>query len=350
MLTHVIQSKEVSLFLIDEPDIYLHSDLQRQLLGLLRNLGPDILLATHSTEIITEAETNDIVLINKQRQSARRIKDPSQLQEVFGILGSNMNPILTQLAKTRRVLFVEGKDFQIFSKFARKLGALGVGNRRDFAVVPVEGFNPERIRNLKAGMETTLGSKIVGAAVLDRDYRSDSECEAIVKACQSFCDFVVIHGRKEVENFLLVPAALDRAAVLKAREKAKRSGGVGGHEPRFAEFLDEFCASKKSFVASRILADRRRFERTNSPGVHEVDVNEAALDSFEEVWRDPAGRLNVIPGKEAFGAVNKYAQDVYGINLTATAVIDAMRVDEVPTEMKRLVQLLLEFSERHAMS
>ena len=28
MLTHLIQSSESSLFLIDEPDIYLHSDLQ----------------------------------------------------------------------------------------------------------------------------------------------------------------------------------------------------------------------------------------------------------------------------------------------------------------------------------
>jgi hypothetical protein len=32
MLTHVIQSDDKSIFLIDEPDIYLHSDLQRQLL------------------------------------------------------------------------------------------------------------------------------------------------------------------------------------------------------------------------------------------------------------------------------------------------------------------------------
>jgi energy-coupling factor transporter ATP-binding protein EcfA2 len=158
MLTHLIQSKNVSIFLIDEPDIYLHSELQRQLLGLLRNLGPDILLATHSTEIIIEAETDDIVLVNKARRSAKRIKDPAQLEEVFSILGSNTNPILTQLAKTRRVLFVEGKDFQIIGKFARKLGATGVGNRRDFAVVPVEGFNPERIRSLKSGMETTLGA------------------------------------------------------------------------------------------------------------------------------------------------------------------------------------------------
>jgi len=44
MLTHIIQATDVSIFLIDEPDIYLHSELQRQLLGILRALGPDILL------------------------------------------------------------------------------------------------------------------------------------------------------------------------------------------------------------------------------------------------------------------------------------------------------------------
>ena len=86
MLTHIVQSSDTSIFLIDEPDIYLHSDLQRQLLSLLENLGPDILVATHSTEIVSEAEPNDIVLIDKNRTTARRIKDPTQLNQVFARL------------------------------------------------------------------------------------------------------------------------------------------------------------------------------------------------------------------------------------------------------------------------
>jgi AAA domain, putative AbiEii toxin, Type IV TA system len=106
MLTHIIQSSDAALFLIDEPDIYLHSDLQRQLIGLLRSMGPDVLIATHSTEIITEAETDDIVLINKQQKNAHRIHNTSQLGDVFKILGSNLNPVLTQLAKTKKVVFV----------------------------------------------------------------------------------------------------------------------------------------------------------------------------------------------------------------------------------------------------
>ena len=91
-------------------------------------MGPDILIATHSTEIITEAETDDIVLINKKHKVAQRIRNPSQLETVFKILGSNLNPVLTQLAKTRRAVFVEGKDFQVLAKFAKKLGFDAVGN------------------------------------------------------------------------------------------------------------------------------------------------------------------------------------------------------------------------------
>src|SRR5690348_4811687 len=184
MLTHIIQAQDTALFLIDEPDIYLHSELQRQLIGLLRDMGPDILIATHSTEIITEAETDDIVLINKQRNSGRRIKQPSQLEGVFSALGSNLNPVLTQLAKSRRVVFVEGQDFQLLSKFALKLENSTVGSRSHFAVVTVEGFNPERIKNLKSGMETTLGGGILAAAILDKDYRSEAECEVIKWECK----------------------------------------------------------------------------------------------------------------------------------------------------------------------
>lgn len=173
MLTYIIKNKNCSLFMIDEPDIYLHSDLQRQLLGILKTLGPHILIATHSTEIICEAEINDILLINKVNNSGKRIKDATQLLEIFNVLGSNLNPVLTQIAKTKRVLFVEGKDFSVFSKFARILGLEQIANRADFAVVPIEGYNPTRLRSFKEGIEKTIGTKILSAVIFDRDYRSD---------------------------------------------------------------------------------------------------------------------------------------------------------------------------------
>ena len=344
MLTHVIQSKNVSLFLIDEPDIYLHSDLQRQLLGLLRNLGPDILIATHSTEIVTEAETDDIVIVDKKRKSAQRIRDPSQLREVSAVLGSNLNVVLTQLAKTPRVLFTEGKDFQIIGNFARKLNEASVALRRDFAVVPVDGLNPDRMRYLKSGIEKTLDGKIIAAAILDRDYRSDDECDAISSACKDFCNYTQVHRRKEIENYLLVPTAVDRALRKRIVEYARRSGGQSAYEPFAETLLDTFYNSNKALVESRYIACRRSFERKLASQMDEASMSKLAVDEFEARWLSAGGPLGLVPGKEALTAVNNHAEDNYGVSVTPTGIIDAMQLNEVPEEMLELTKLLAKFS------
>jgi hypothetical protein len=344
MLTHLVQSSERSLFLIDEPDIYLHSDLQRQLLGLLRNLGPDILIATHSTEIITEAETDDIVLVNKKRLHSKRIKHPSELTEVFTALGSNLNPILTQLAKTRRAVFVEGKDFQVIGKFARKLGFMRVANRSDFAVIPVDGFNPERVRNLKRGMETTLGSKIQAAVILDRDYRSQEECDSVVSECKKFCELAMVHGRKEIENFLLVVRAVDRASMRRLDDYNRRTGKSKIYEDCVDEILDDFSSGIKTFITSRYLAMRRHFEKKHRPEIDETTSNEAALVELEKLWATDDERLRILPGKEVLSAINQGLQDRYGISLTATAIVDSMNSEEIPDDMRQLIELLADFA------
>lgn len=192
--------------------------------AILKTLGPDILIATHSTELISEADPDDLLVINKRYQSARRIKDPSQLQEVFEVLGSNLNPVLTQLAKTRRALFVEGKDFQVISRFARNLGNDKVANRSDFAVVPVQGFNPAKVRDFTHGIEATLGTTIAAGVIFDRDYRSEAECKQEAETLKKYCSLVRIHGRKELENFLLVERPLARAIQKRIVEHNRRRG------------------------------------------------------------------------------------------------------------------------------
>ena len=73
MLTYIVRAHDASLLIIDEPDIYLHSDLQRQLVEILRNHSSNILIATHSTEIISEADPGDLLVVDKKNRSARRI-------------------------------------------------------------------------------------------------------------------------------------------------------------------------------------------------------------------------------------------------------------------------------------
>lgn len=345
MLTHLIQSTDKALFLIDEPDIYLHSVLQRQLVALLRELGPDILIATHSTEIITEVNPDDIVVVNKRARVGKRIASTFQLSAVFGMLGSHLNPVLTQLAKTKRVVFVEGKDFQIVGRFARKLGVTSVESRAGFAVVPVEGFNPERIRNLKLGMEATLGSPIMAAAILDRDFRCHAERESLVATCREFCDLAVIFQRKEIENFVLIPSAIDRAAAKRSADRARRVGRSTPFAPgAAADALAKFAESQRSYVTSQTLTCSRRFERARGSTADDATIMQAVLDEFEQVWATGDAYLSLIPGKDALSAVNQQLQARFDVNVSATGIIDAMSDAEVPDEMKSLIQNLGTFA------
>lgn len=344
MLTHLIQSKDSSIFLIDEPDIYLHSDLQRQLVGLLRALGPDIIIATHSTEIITEAESEEIVLINKKKKSSKRISNQSDVESVFKELGSNVNPILTQLAKSKKALFVEGKDFQIISRFARKLGNVPVANRASFAVIPMEGFNPERAKVLKEGIELTLGTSIKAAAILDRDYRSDIECLAIEKSAGKFCDLAVIHRRKEIENFLLVPSALDRAIEQKIADRIARTGERCAPPRAATEILTTFASEQRTYIMSRHLALWKRHQKKIGTTTHEDTITEQAIAWFETEWQKPGATLQLIPGKDALSALNAELQNKCSVSITPSAIIAAMTVAEVPEEMVALVSKIGAFA------
>ena len=337
MLTYIVRSKDSSLFIIDEPDIYLHSDLQRQLLGILRTLGPDILVATHSTEIISEADPDDLLLVNKKFNSAKRIKDPTQLQHIFGILGSNLNPTLTQLAKTRRVVFVEGKDFLLFSRFAQKLSKNLVANRADFAVVPAGGFNPQKVKDFKEGIEATLGSNIKAAVIFDRDYRSDEECAKEVVALQKSCTLVRIHGRKELENFALIPSAISRSIEKKIAERNKLRGEHLVFEEDIERLLVSLTDPLKNKVSSKYLARRRSFEQAKAPHRDTSTIDEALMTEFDKAWVSTK-RLDLVPGKDTFSLLNQYLQGKYSVSVSPANVVANLRKDEIPTEITTLIE------------
>ncbi len=198
--------------------------------------------------------------VNKRFKSARHVKDSRELQEIFQLLGSNLNPVLTQLAKTRRVVFVEGKDFQMFSRFARLLRYEAVANRAQFAVVSVGGFNPRKVKDFAHGMEITLGSKLLKFAIFDRDYRCDGEVEEIEKELLEFCWGALVHDRKEIENFLLHPTVIERAIRKRIADSAGKDTLADFNED-FPALLMRLTESTKNMVQARLVAARQQYER-----------------------------------------------------------------------------------------
>jgi predicted ATP-dependent endonuclease of OLD family len=343
MLTYILQSKSngSDILVIDEPDIYLHSDLQRQLVHILKELEMQVIVATHSVEIITEVESGSLLTIQKKRTKAARIKNPQDLQLTYEVLGSNVNPILTQLAKTRRALFLEGKDFQIISLFARKIGLKNVANRSDFAVIPVEGFKPQKVKDVSKGMEMTLGVPILKSVIFDRDYRSEKEIQDVMSDLKSTCAFVRIHRCKELENFLLNPSVIEKALkkVISKRQESKTD-----MKRTIVEILEEVAEFFRKETLARYLADRCRYIKSISPELDYATINNQGLREFEGEWQTLEGRLALIPGKEALSKLNSILKDDCGISLTKHMIIDSFSKSDIDIEMSRLLDELVKFA------
>ena len=343
MLTHIVKARRASILVIDEPDIYLHADLQRQLIALLRDLGPDVVLATHSTEIISEADPTTLININKRNTSAKRLSDVSQVKRVFSALGSNLNPTLTQLAKTRRVVFVEGTDFQILAAFARVLKSQRTANRSDFAVVAIDGFNPRKMIDLAEGVELTVGAKVLRAVILDRDYRSDDEVSQIEAALSKEASLVRVHPRKEIENYLLDPVVLTRAVQARITDRATRSGETPSACPDLLALLAQVSENLKSEVLAQFLAKRSDFMKRESPHLDLATINQSTIVAFEDKWKDPESRLRIIPGKEVLARLNVRLQSLAHVSLSDLHIASSFRADEVPTDIVTLIEGLTDF-------
>jgi energy-coupling factor transporter ATP-binding protein EcfA2 len=344
MLTFISKAPTDSLLIIDEPDIYLHSDLQRQLVGLLRDRAGDVIIATHSTEILAEAESGEIVVLNKKGHAAHRVKNPTQLQSLFGALGSNLNPTLTQLAKTKRALFVEGDDFSLLAAFARKLGHSALANRTGFAVIPAKGFNPSRVSDFSDGMEATLSVKISRGVVFDRDYRSIGAVRSLTEELSKNANFVWIHERKELENFLLVPQALDRAVRSRIQVKKDRGGKPKDFKADIHDLLDSVTAEMKSDVFGQYNAAGVRSLCEINKGMDHATASSIVHKEVEEKWGALESRLMLVPGKALLARINDVLQQEHGISITTNSIVASMRVDEIPDEMRRLVAGLAKFA------
>jgi hypothetical protein len=311
----------------------------------LKQTGPDILIATHSTELVSDADPNDIVVVTRRSRSGRRLRDPTQLQSVFRALGSNLNPTLTQLAKTRRALFVEGKDFQVIAWFAERLGYQRVANRAHIAVVPAEGFNPQKVADVSAGIEATLGAPILKGAVFDRDYRSDAEIAEVAADLRSRCQTVRIHSRKEVENFLLVPSVLDRAVRARLADRKQRTGTSKQLTHDIGQVLSALADDMRIAVQSQCIAHYVRYARTRRKGIDEATLTTEALSEFEARWADAEKRLCTVPGKDLFAKFNTFLMEEYDVSLSQGAVVRHFSADDVPLEMRELVHEIDSFGQ-----
>jgi len=342
LLTHLSRAADYSLTVIDEPEVYLHPDIQRQLLGLLRDTNVDVLLATHSTEILGEADPSEILLIDKLKRSAKRLRDVEGVQQALDTIGSVQNITLTQLARTKKILFVEGfGDYKIIRRFAKNIGLQELFSGSEITAFESGGFSSwERVKSLAWGLQRTLGADIRIGAVYDRDYWCDDQVDLTVRELRGNLHFAHIHNRKEIENYLLIPSAIERALKKQICERNSRSGASLELDETVEIILKNITNDQRIDSQSQYVGKYIEYVRSAGSGSDQATLTASAIRGFEEKWTDLNSRLKIVGGKQTLKDLRTYVSGKWSVTLTDIRIIDEIQEPEIPEDMRELIQTL----------
>ncbi len=116
-------NKELDVLLLDEPDAHLHPTLQGYLIQKLCQLAREnrkpVLLATHSTTILSETKVEQIF----RMEDRNYLTDEGGRVRLFEGLGSQYAPRLDQLKRCKRLFLHDGpSDLEILQAWAKTLG------------------------------------------------------------------------------------------------------------------------------------------------------------------------------------------------------------------------------------
>ncbi len=323
ILLHLFTLRGTTTIILDEPDVFLHSDLQRRLLRLVQTLDCQTIIATHSSEIVFEVPSSATIWVDRSRATAIRAPMGDQLDRLASELGSLFNLRLARLLRTSGALFVEGKDLAVLRRLATRGSGQTIVSEAGLAVVPLEGEANRRLLDGFAWVaKTFLKGDVPGFVILDRDWKTDEDVSTLCSELSAVGLRPHIWERHELESYLLVPEAIARAS---------------GADASFVEHLlgEESGRDRDSVIESMFAY---RWQQPSSRGRDVKEVLKACHDEVAGWWDSPQERLCRVPAKELLGRLNQRLQNARLKPLSAVAIAAAMRPAETAAEVVSLMR------------
>jgi energy-coupling factor transporter ATP-binding protein EcfA2 len=328
------RSKDEGTVILDEPDVYMHADLQRRLIRFLKSRNPQLIVATHSIEIMAEVEPGDILVIDQGRREAKFADSLPAVQRIIDQIGGVHNLNLARLSTSRKCLLVEGKDLEILKQLQNSL----IPNSPEpLDVVPnmaIGGWgNWSYAIGSRMFLTNALGEEIFVYCLLDSDYHTAETIASRYEGAQRAGVRLHIWKRKEIENYLLVPSAIVRVI---ARRHGRR--GDPPAVDRVKARLEKIAETQKDdafdAISQEVLAENRN--------KGSKFANRVARERIDEAWASLDGKLSAISGKFMLSKISEWAQDRFNTMISARSLARELWHNEIAPEVQTVVRAIEE--------
>lgn len=318
ILTHLWRLSSADVVILDEPDLYLHADLQRRLVRLLDSTKAQTITATHSSEMLAEASSESVVWVDKTRRRAIRRPEPASLEDLSTQIGSSFNLRLATALRARTVVFVEGDDMSVIREVAKIIGADHLAGERNCAVIEIKGFtNWVRVEPFKWFVSDFLDDSVDVYVLLDRDYRADADVDEVRLTLEAVGVHAHVWRRKELESYLLDSTALARA-----------SNSLPSY---ISSQLESITDAMTEDVLAQFAKERYLFSPSGKKDIART-ISETNAELRPRVV-DPVWRLHRYPAKAILNALNEALQQAGHTTVSTKNLARQLRLSEVPEEM-----------------
>jgi predicted ATP-dependent endonuclease of OLD family len=316
LLLHIFRLRDRDVIVLDEPDVFLHPDLQRRLVRLLDSLEGQTITATHSAEVLAEALPESVLWVDKSRRRSVAAPEPAASADLNSALGSLFNIRLARALRARCILFVEGDDGKVLRQLASTIGAARVATETGIAVIPLRGFdNWEHVEPFSWMSTGLLDDSVKVFALLDRDYRADDQCKEVRSRLQAVRVSCHVWKRKELESYLLDSRVVARV--------------TGADEEWVEEALALAAEESEDDVFGQVLAETSKSFPRNQ-------ASQAAKEGrkrFEELWQERNHRKWVAPPERVLHGLNRRLSQAGHKTTSFRKLARQFDADDIPDEM-----------------
>lgn len=314
---------ENEIVILDEPDVYMHPDLQRKLMRLLKSRFRQIVVSTHSVEIISEVNPEAILIIDKTKDQSLYASEIPMVQGILNSIGSIHNLQLTKIWASKKILLVEGEDISILKKIQ---DVLYPETEEPFDTIPNFDLKGWGGWNYAIGssrlLKETVDNQIKVYCLFDSDYHTENEIAKRFEDAKRLNVELHIWKKKEIENYLIIPVLILR---IIRKETSTTVSSIEEINHKIGEINSLLKEDTLHSLAGELQKQDRKLEV------------KTAISQAKRIYQNIEDK---IPGKEAITKLSDWSQKKYGVSLSPLKLVQNIHVTDIPDEIVHIISCI----------